>query len=406
MLRNPFIAVSLFACGVASAHPFEAREPRFEIVLSSHEIEPMRFAAEYGISRYGGDVSFETRIARLPAPPGTSPDAFHDLSFTMLLRGQRTIDAWAFWCAEQTTQFLSNVNVDQLSERDRLSMKTLQSLNVKLTQAKLNPQWELTVTPALVGVQPAQPFGPATPQVPRDETHVGPSEVTLTAEGQTVRAFGSVADRLRELAGKRAIVKGYVKAHGVMEVVAAHELKEQTLELVIMSQCPFGMKAALAITEHVAAEEGRTGAAPKIEVRYLFYRQVDPTSSNAKWWSLHGEPEIEENLVQMAIRDLYPSKFRDYLRHRARQPGAKWQDLCGLAMLPAAEVEAVTQHMTAHREDMITREYEYVNRVLGVSDGSPTFVWESQRVNDLSKLLPFATLTLGDSTCSGNQPQR
>lgn len=362
----------------------------------------MRFAAAYGISRYGGDVSFETRIARVPAPEAP-PSSFHDVSFTVVLKGQRTIDAWAFWCAEQTTQFLSGVNLDQLDDKNKSSLKALQTLNLKLSQSKLNPRWEPVKVSALVGVRPVPALTADKDSAP--EGVPPPPIYTLAADGQLVEATGPAAGSLAELVGKQAIIKGVVKTPGVIELASAQPVKEHTLELVIMSQCPFGSRAADAVIEYLKSPvaRGTDGSTPELSIRYLFYeRRVSPEQpATSRWWSLHGDAEIAENLVQMTIRDLFTPRFRDYLQARAREPSAAWQTIAGQVGLTPSDITSIDEYIVASKDALIAAEHEYVQRTLGVSDGSPTFIWESQQVGVLSSVPEFSTLDLNKGSCAG-----
>ncbi len=373
---------------------FTGLGPRYAANLDDREYALFVTAANHAIAKYGGDASLEAALRRSTNGAGT-------VEWQVTLRGERTIDAWAFWSAEQTTQFLSRVNLDKIDNDNKTTLKTLQSLNLKLEQAKNNPIWDLTVTPATVGVKET-----GKQRATADGGAVERSIFTLTAADETVEVVGPAAASLKELVGRRALVKGYVKAPGFVELVSVTPVKERTLELVIMSQCPFGIKAADAVIEHLKSPGHFADASttPELCVRYLFYQREEPGTDGkptTKWWSLHGDAEIEENLVQMATRDLRPTHFRDYLQRRSQQTSAKWQDIAALSMLPVADVDLITQHIAASRDAMIASEYAYVREILGVTDGSPTFVWESQVAKDIKRVPAFKSLDLNRGSCGG-----
>ena len=107
------------------------------------------------------------------------------------------------------------------------------------------------------------------------------------------------------------------------------------------------------------------------------------------FWSLHGEPEIQENLAQMILRDEHPQVFREYLRLRAALPAAPFVKLAAQAGLKELDVQSVEQTIARDRDALIRKEYDYATGRYGIMDGSPTFVWESERVTDLRKVEAF-----------------
>ena len=62
-----------------------------------------------------------------------------------------------------------------------------------------------------------------------------------------------------------------------------------------------------------------------------------------------------------------------------------------------SEVQDIEQTMMKQRETLILTEYEYATGRYGISDGSPTYVWESERVADLRKIEAFKGMAGGAS---------
>ena len=55
-------------------------------------------------------------------------------------------------------------------------------------------------------------------------------------------------------------------------------------------------------------------------------------------------------------------------------------------------VEQVEATIKSQRDTLIQNEYNYATGQYGITDGSPSYVWESERVTDLTKLERFKAL--------------
>ena len=83
------------------------------------------------------------------------------------------------------------------------------------------------------------------------------------------------------------------------------------LDLFVMSQCPFGVMAEETVIDLVQ-EFG-----DQVEFN-LYFIAGEKTVNNKKVFnSLHGQPEIEENIRQIIIARQFPGKFLAYLKARA-----------------------------------------------------------------------------------------
>ncbi|MFH1589454.1 MAG: hypothetical protein ABIB43_02720 [archaeon] len=78
---------------------------------------------------------------------------------------------------------------------------------------------------------------------------------------------------------------------------------EVILDMYVMSQCPYGAQA----------EDGAIPAVQKFggDVDYNIYYIVTPTETGFQ--SLHGQPEVDEDIRQLCIVEEYPDLFLDYL---------------------------------------------------------------------------------------------
>lgn len=71
------------------------------------------------------------------------------------------------------------------------------------------------------------------------------------------------------------VFTGYIKTAGTIEPAKAIERQVNTLELVVMSKCPFGTRAEDAVIEHLKTMS-QAEQAPTLDVRYLFYKKEEP----------------------------------------------------------------------------------------------------------------------------------
>lgn len=95
------------------------------------------------------------------------------------------------------------------------------------------------------------------------------------------------------------------------------------VELFVMSFCPFGVQAEEELLPFIA----KYGDAVDFQLRFIanFTKEdASDTSGELKFTSLHGEVEVIENLRQIAISQLYPDQFFDYLLCRAKHLESAW----------------------------------------------------------------------------------
>ena len=180
----------------------------------------------------------------------------------------------------------------------------------------------------------------------------------------------------------RYIKSGQIKEHNgqiVFEhqtrngVYANKELRPMELDLFVMSQCPYGVRAENQIIDLMKLD--RLPKDLKINVRYIV------SERNGEISSLHGSAEWEENVRQIIIREKYPKKFWKYLEIRNKDYKSSLWD-------KAAEEAGINPRIFAKywkfgleklREDIkITEEYNV--------SGSPTVIWQGRTVTDMGSL--------------------
>lgn len=120
--------------------------------------------------------------------------------------------------------------------------------------------------------------------------------------------------------------------------LASREEKKNTLEVFVMSQCPFGVLAENSLLEAVKGKVLPEGL--KLEIHYI----GDAKDDGKGGWdfnSLHGPVEAEENARQLFVAKTFPDKFYAYLTERNKEiTSPDWQKAAKAAGIDADKVAA------------------------------------------------------------------
>ena len=147
---------------------------------------------------------------------------------------------------------------------------------------------------------------------------------------------------------------------------AARPVKENTLELFVMSQCPFGVSAENSVLG--AEKDNLLPAGTKLEIHFI----GDAKKAAGGGWefsSLHGEPEWQENARQLFISRRFPDKFRAYLLERNRDiKSPDWEKAAKTAGIDAAAVTAGFEEA----KDMLAEDFTKTSE-LGITS-SPSII--------------------------------
>lgn len=111
-----------------------------------------------------------------------------------------------------------------------------------------------------------------------------------------------------------------------------------TLELFVMSYCPFGVQAEEKIFP-IVKEFG-----DKIDFKLRFIAQDKETVSLQEvtpFTSLHGYPEVAENIRQLLIAQEYPDKYLDYILCRGKKLDKSWEDCAEKYGIDVAKIQAL-----------------------------------------------------------------
>jgi hypothetical protein len=135
-----------------------------------------------------------------------------------------------------------------------------------------------------------------------------------------------------------------------------------TLDLFVMSQCPYGVQAE----DGVLNALGAFGSDLQVNIRFIV------SEAGTSFNSLHGQPELDENLRQLCIVQNYPDKFFDYLEcFNPNYRNAEVQfDLCADQL--GMDKDLITSCMSNDATIQMLRDDVALTQQYGVR-GSPTF---------------------------------
>ena len=147
---------------------------------------------------------------------------------------------------------------------------------------------------------------------------------------------------------------------------AGRPVKANTLEVFVMSHCPYGVMAENSVLSALNGKLLPEGL--KLEIHYIGDAKKDDKGVY-EFSSMHGPEEWEEDLRQIVIMKKYPAKFNAYLMERNKDiTSPDWQKA-------AAAVGVDTAAVTAGFEDakpMLADDFA-ASGALGIST-SPSFV--------------------------------
>ena len=145
-----------------------------------------------------------------------------------------------------------------------------------------------------------------------------------------------------------------------------------TLELFVMSYCPFGIKAEESIIPIVK----KFGDKIDFKLRFIAQEKDELSSQDiTPFTSLHGYPEVAEDMRQLLIAQEYPEQFLDYLLCRGKKLNKSWEDC---AKKFGIDVEKINRSFDTPEAEQLFRENIKRSEELGIK-ASPTILVDNQR---------------------------
>lgn len=356
------IAVAVIMCQAALGAESGAAtvRPHHTLRLTLNEFSILNVSEMDGLMKYGGSGDFQLRMAK----------EGNEVIWIVTIDNPRLAELLPVFVAEKTVKLLQSLDVQNISPDQKIALEAVKSLTQKLEFAQKNPSWDSIRLAGSV-----------------EKTEKG---LFLKTEDETVQLTGSQLGAIGQQAGKSIIAEGMVKLPGELEVSRYIEKRENTLEIFVMSLCPFGKAATSSLVEHLA--QTQFSPVPSLEIHYLFYKQEK--DGKATFTSLHGEEEILENLVQIVIRDSFPEFYIAYLLHRAEDGKSSWTEVVRKVGGSEADAQNIANRIKGERDVLIRKEYDYAASRYGITDKSPSFVWEGEPVSNLRKIPAFRNFDL------------
>lgn len=110
-----------------------------------------------------------------------------------------------------------------------------------------------------------------------------------------------------------------------------------SVELYVMSLCPFGVQAENGLLPAARTYEKQVD----LNLGFIAGEQPGEGGQPPKFSSLHGQPEVDEDLRQLCVKEKAPAKFFDYILERDKNPRSQdWQAAAKAAGVDPAPVEA------------------------------------------------------------------
>jgi hypothetical protein len=194
------------------------------------------------------------------------------------------------------------------------------------------------------------------------------------------------------LAGHDVVAEGVARTADIIDVTRMAERSANTLDLFVMSQCPYAKLAEKAAMARMPKQPDL-----KLRVHYILYRTWEGDSP--VYSSMHGESELTEDVVQILVRDTHPRVYHDYLRLRA-ESDVPWRTLASRAGLSSAEIERIATRSLLERDELLRMEFDTVAGLFAVHDGSPTYVWQGVPIQSLRDVPGTAPDSMETGSCS------
>ena len=163
------------------------------------------------------------------------------------------------------------------------------------------------------------------------------------------------------------------------------------LDLFVMSQCPFGVRAEEALLPLVS-ELGE-----RIEFKLHFVGWLD---QHQRIESMHGQAEVDENFRQVVISKLYPALFPKYLLARAKNYQSN--DWKGVAQSLGIFPEIVEQRMVSEEGKQWLLEAIRPSMEQKIY-ASPTVLLDGEKYR--GRIMPLPTTgTVNEAQCNNTPP--
>ena len=151
-----------------------------------------------------------------------------------------------------------------------------------------------------------------------------------------------------------------------------------TLELFVMSYCPYGVQAE----EKLLPIVKEFGDEINFKLQFIAQEKEEPSAKGiTPFTSLHGYPEVAENIRQLLISQEYPDRYLDYILCRGKKLDKSWE---GCAEKHGIDVAKIQMLFDSPKAEQLLRENITRAAELGIK-ASPTILVDGHqfRANQL-----------------------
>ena len=111
-----------------------------------------------------------------------------------------------------------------------------------------------------------------------------------------------------------------------------------TLELFVMSYCPYGVQAE----EQLIPIVKEFGDTIDFRLQFIAQEKAKPSAQDiTPFVSLHGYPEVAENIRQLLIAREYPDQYLDYILCRGKKLEKSWEDCAEKLGIDVAKIQTL-----------------------------------------------------------------
>ncbi len=181
---------------------------------------------------------------------------------------------------------------------------------------------------------------------------------------------------------EKPLAQGYIQetddfivlAHQTRQGVYADKpVQKDVMDLFVMTQCPYGVRAENLVIQ--AKKNGTFPTGKTLNLRYI----VDYNPTTKTFNSMHGSGEWEEAVRQLLIAKYYPQKFWKYLEIRNQDyRSSRWDKAMEKAGI---DTHKIMKKFDGEGLELLKKQAAYAKE-FGVS-ASPTVVWEGKVQMDL-----------------------
>lgn len=146
-----------------------------------------------------------------------------------------------------------------------------------------------------------------------------------------------------------------------------------TLELFVMSYCPFGVQAE----EKIIPIVKQFGDKINFKLRFIAREKETPSPKDiTPFTSLHGYPEVAENIRQLLIAQEFPDQYLDYILCRGKKLDKGWEECAEKLGIDVVKIQGLFD--TPEVSEQLFRENIKRATELGIN-ASPTILVDNHR---------------------------